>query len=114
MDLGLTENACLGPVLPQVRAALLRLRFQRDYPVAFSLFKDSAALDCSRRVLLPFGNCGDNFLIQNFPFPLCGFQAAGKGGSGLQVQLQTTALSKLVKSPPAEQTLDAAILQTWV
>lgn len=30
---------------------------------------DSAALDSSRRVLFPVGNCGDNFLIQKFSFP---------------------------------------------
>lgn len=70
MTLSLKENTCLGPMLAQVRAALLRLCFQRDYPVVFLLFKDSAALDCSRRVLLPLGNCGDNFSIQKFSFPL--------------------------------------------
>lgn len=69
MNLGLKENTCSGPMLPPVRAVLLRLCFQRDYPVVFSLFKDSSPLDCSRRVLLPFGSCGDNFLIQKFSFP---------------------------------------------
>lgn len=50
MNLGLKENTSLGPMLPQVRAVLLRLCFQRDYAVVFLLFNDSAALDCSRRV----------------------------------------------------------------
>lgn len=50
MNLGLKENTSLSPMLPQVRAVLLRLCFQRDYAVVFLLFNDSAALDCSRRV----------------------------------------------------------------
>lgn len=85
--LGLKENICLGPMLPQFRGVLIRLYFQSDYSVVFSTtvyLKILLHWTVSEEHSYQLRNCVDNFLTQEVCiFPLCEFQTAGKRVSAL-------------------------------